>query len=68
LVESIIAKERNNKIKTITEDEWELIAKVKQDKKVRGESEYQTLIKSQFVFEYEYQGDSWFDVNPILDD
>ena len=21
-----------------------------------------------FVFEYEYQGDSWFDVNPILDD
>jgi nucleoside-triphosphatase THEP1 len=68
LVESIIAKERNNKSKTITEDEWELIAKVKQDKKVRGEVEYQTLIKSQFVFEYEYQGNSWFDVNPILDD
>jgi hypothetical protein len=67
LVESIISKERNKMVKTITEDEWELIAKVKQDKKVRGESEYQTLIKSQFVFEYEYQGISWFDVNPILD-
>jgi hypothetical protein len=67
LVESIISKERNKMVKTITEDEWELIAKVKQDKKVRGEAEYQTLIKSQFVFEYEYQGISWFDVNPILD-
>jgi hypothetical protein len=54
--------------KTITDDELELIQKVRQDKRVRGESEYQTLIKSQFVFEYEYLGESWFDVNPILDD
>ena len=68
LVESIIAKERNKMVKTITQDEWELIAKVKQDKRVRGELEYQTLIKSQFVFEYEYQNVSWFDINPILDD
>jgi len=68
LVESIIAKERNKMFKTITDDELELIQKVRQDKRVRGESEYQTLIKSQFVFEYEYQGNSWFDRNPILDD
>jgi hypothetical protein len=68
LVESIIAKERNKMIKTITDDELELIQKVRQDKRVRGEAEYQTLIKSQFVFEYEYQGNSWFDRNPILDD
>jgi len=68
LVESIIAKERNKMVKTITQDEWELIAKVKQDKRVRGELEYQTLIKSQFVFEYEYRNVSWFDINPILDD
>jgi hypothetical protein len=68
LVESIIAKERNKMVKTITDDEWDLIKKVQQDKRVRGEAEYQTLIKSQFVFEYEYQGNSWFDRNPILDD
>ncbi len=55
-------------VKTITDDEWDLIKKVQQDKRVRGEAEYQTLIKSQFVFEYEYQGNSWFDRNPILDD
>lgn len=67
LIESIIAKERNKMFKTITNDELALIEKVKQDHRVRGELEYQTLIKSQFVFEYEYQGDSWFDVNPILD-
>jgi hypothetical protein len=68
LLESMIAKEGNDKIRTITADEWELIRKVGQDKRVRGEAEYQTLIKSQFVFEYEYQGKSWFDCNPVLID
>jgi hypothetical protein len=66
LLESIIAKERNDVTKTITDDEWELINEVQQDKKVSGESEYQTLIKSRFVFEYEYQNEGWFDINPIL--
>jgi len=66
LLEGIIAKERNDVTKTITDDEWKLINEVQQDKKVSGESEYQTLIKSRFVFEYEYQNEGWFDINPIL--
>ena len=68
LVESIISKERNKMMRTIDIGELELIKKVQQDKRVRGESEYQTLIRSQFVFEYEYQNISWFDINPILID
>ncbi|MBD2317622.1 ATP-binding protein [Phormidium tenue] len=66
LLEGIIAKERNDVTKTMTDDEWKLINEVQQDKKVSGESEYQTLIKSRFVFEYEYQNEGWFDINPIL--
>ncbi|CAN1208699.1 Orc1-like AAA ATPase domain-containing protein [Tumidithrix helvetica PCC 7403] len=67
LLESIIANERNKMRKIITDDEWELIRKVHQDKRLSGEAQYQMLIKSQFVFEYEYQGNGWFDCNPILD-
>ncbi|MEE3716716.1 P-loop NTPase fold protein [Tumidithrix elongata RA019] len=67
LLESIIANERNKMSKIVTDDEWELIRKVHQDKRLSGEAQYQMLIKSQFVFEYEYQGNGWFDCNPILD-
>lgn len=66
-LERIIKNEQNKTIKKITNDEYELIEQVRLDKRVRGEAEYQTLIKSQFVFEYEYQGENWFDLNPMLD-
>ena len=35
-------------------------------KTVAGELEYQILLRSLFVFEYEYGGDRWFGINPIL--
>ncbi|BBC26470.1 KAP family NTPase [Pseudanabaena sp. ABRG5-3] len=66
LLENTIASERNSLVKKITEDEWTLIRKVHQAKQLSGESEYQTLIRSKFVFEYEYKNEGWFDVNPIL--
>jgi len=33
---------------------------------VRGESEYQTLLRSLFVFEYRDAKQTWFDLNPVL--
>lgn len=52
----------------ITDNEWELLRRVRQRKKVSGDADYQTLIRSRLVFEYRNHGESWFDVNPVLMD
>ncbi|MEB3283422.1 MAG: P-loop NTPase fold protein [Lyngbya sp.] len=69
LIERVISERRNELSKAITPNEWELIKQVAQHKTVRGEDEYQILLRSLFVFEYcdERQG-NWFDINPILAD
>ena len=66
LIEGLIIQRRNQLSKSITLDEWALLRKVVQEKAVRGEGEYQTLLKSLFVFEYHSGDESWFDINPVL--
>lgn len=67
LIERVISERRNELSKAITPNEWQLIKQVMNNKSVRGEDEYQILLRSLFVFEYrdDRQG-SWFDINPIL--
>ncbi|MEB3358141.1 MAG: P-loop NTPase fold protein [Synechococcales bacterium] len=66
-LERIITQRRNELRLAITEDEWQLLLQVAQQKRdVRGEEEYQLLLRSMFVFEYRYESKLWFDVNPIL--
>ncbi|MCG5059501.1 MAG: AAA family ATPase [Limnoraphis sp. WC205] len=69
LIERVISERRNELSKAITPNEWELLKQVAQHKAVRGEDEYQILLRSLFVFEYrdDRQG-NWFDINPILAD
>ena len=67
LVERVISQRRSEMMKPITPDEWELIRDVARNKAVRGEDEYQILLRSLFVFEYRDQDESWFDINPILE-
>ncbi len=66
LVERVISQRRSELSKAITPHEWELLGLVAQQKTVRGEEEYQTLLRSLFVFEYRNADESWFDINPIL--
>ncbi|MGB7440777.1 MAG: ATP-binding protein [Coleofasciculaceae cyanobacterium] len=66
-LEIVIREYANELTLAITQEEWELLEQVKQTKKVTGEEEYQTLLRSMFVFEYRnQQGDLWFDINPVL--
>ena len=67
LVERVVSQRRSEMMKPITPDEWELIRDVASNKAVRGEDEYQILLRSLFVFEYRDQDESWFDINPILE-
>ena len=66
LVEKVIKQRRSDLAKAITSDEWELLKKVAKQKEVTGEQEYQTLLKSLFVFEYRDDEENWFGINPIL--
>jgi len=67
LLEKVITQRRTELTRAITPDEWELIRKVKNQQAVNGEEEYQTLLKSLFVFEYWDDEGGWFVVNPLLD-
>jgi nucleoside-triphosphatase THEP1 len=63
---SVIRQRRNTLRNTITDMEWNLLHQVAQEKKLTGKDNYHTLIRSMFVFEYRYQDELWFDINPIL--
>jgi len=65
-IEGVIRQRRNELTLAITEDEWELLRQVAQEKSLRGEERYQILVRDMFVFEYRDSEGSWFDVNPIL--
>jgi hypothetical protein len=66
ILEEVIRARRNEMTLPISDDEWELLRQVRQRKKVSGNDGYQTLIRSRLVFEYRNEGESWFDINPIL--
>lgn len=66
-LEQVIAKRRNELNLAITENEWKLLRLVADQKRdVRGEKEYELLLRSMFVFEYRHEAKLWFDINPIL--
>ncbi|MBD2744371.1 ATP-binding protein [Coleofasciculus sp. FACHB-1120] len=65
-IEGVIRQRRNELSLAITEDEWEWLREVAQQKSLRGEERYQTLVRDMFVFEYRDEDGSWFDINPIL--
>jgi nucleoside-triphosphatase THEP1 len=65
-IEGVIRQRCNELSLAITEDEWEWLREVAQQKDLRGEEKYQTLVRDMFVFEYRDSEGSWFDINPIL--
>jgi hypothetical protein len=65
-IEGVIRQRQNELSLAITEDEWELLRQVAQQKTLRGEERYQTLVRDMFVFEYQDSEGSWFDINPML--
>jgi len=65
-LENVIRRQRESLVLAIDDEEWELLRQVAQRQTVAGEDEYQTLLRSLLVFEYEYGDDHWFGINPIL--
>lgn len=65
-LETVIKSRRNQMTLAITDDEWELLNRVRQRKQVSGDDGYQVLVRSMFVYEYRDGDGSWFDLNPLL--
>ena len=65
-IEDTIRQSRDGLALAITDDEWELLRQVVQQQSVSGEVNYQTLLRSLFVFEYQDQQGRWFGINPVL--
>jgi hypothetical protein len=66
VLEDTIRKRRNELVLSIDDDEWRLLRQVNSTKKVVGDTGYQTLIRSMYVYEYQDEDGSWFEVNPVL--
>src|SRR4028118_1395539 len=67
-LESVIRERRDYLNSSIDDDEWELLFQVVQQQSVRGDLEYQTLLRSMWVFEYRDRAGTWFCVNPVLEE
>lgn len=65
-LEDVIKEYRDDLMRAITLDEWELLFEVVQRQRVSGEDECQTLLRSMFVFEYRDKEGHWFGINPVL--
>ena len=66
VLEGVIRESRERLLLAIDDKEWDLLFQVVQQQKVKGEEEYQTLLRSMFVFEYRDRQGNWFGINPLL--
>ena len=68
VLENVIRRKQDALVRAVTDKEWTLLRQVKETQLVQGEEEYQTLLRSLFVFEYQDERGGWFDINPILEE
>ena len=66
IVDQVIRGQRDTLARAIDDDEWQLIGQVVRQQNVTGDAEYQTLLRSMFVFEYQDPQGTWFGINPVL--
>ncbi len=67
-LKNVERSERNRKTRAVSQEEYELLKEVSLSKKTSDDEGYQKLIRSLFVFEYQDNEGTWYDVNPILRD
>jgi hypothetical protein len=65
-LESVIKSNRDDLTLGVDDEEWELLSQVVQQQAVKGEREYQVLLRSGFVYEYRDELGRWFGINPAL--
>jgi AAA ATPase domain len=65
-LEAVIKDYRDDLLLAIDEYQWELLFEVVQQQRVKGESDYQSLLRSMYLFEYRDPLGRWFGISPAL--
>lgn len=65
-LEGVIKGYRDDLTLAVEEEEWDLLVQVVQQQTLKGEREYQILLRSMFVYEYRDESGRWFGINPAL--
>ena len=65
-LENVIKEYRDDLVAAITDDEWELLFQALEHRTVRGDEDYQILLRSMFLFEYRDRQGRWYWINPAL--
>ncbi|ABA21462.1 conserved hypothetical protein [Trichormus variabilis ATCC 29413] len=65
-LEAVIKDYRDDLLLAIDECQWELLFDVMQQQSVKGESDYQSLLRSMYLFEYRDPVGRWFGISPAL--
>ncbi|MBH8553016.1 ATP-binding protein [Nostocaceae cyanobacterium CENA357] len=65
-LEAVIKDYRDDLLLAIDEYQWELLFEVVQQQSVKGESDYQSLLRSMYLFEYRDPLGRWFGISPAL--
>ncbi|MEG3899564.1 MULTISPECIES: ATP-binding protein [unclassified Microcoleus] len=66
VLKSVIRSSRDTLSRGIDNDEWELLFKVVKEQTIKGDKEYQNLLRNLWVFEYVDNERIWFALNPLL--
>ncbi|MEM9539897.1 MAG: P-loop NTPase fold protein [Cyanobacteria bacterium P01_E01_bin.42] len=66
VLEGVIRRSRDRLAGAVDDEEWKILLKVVREQRVKGEAEYQLLLRSLFVFEYQDKEGNWFGINPLL--
>jgi len=65
-LESVIKDYRDDLLLAIDESQWELLFEVICQQNIKGESDYQSLLRSMYLFEYRDPQGRWFGISPAL--
>ena len=67
-LDEVIRKQRNRMRRGNLSKVMDQLREVQRTQRVEGEESYNALIPPLFVYEYVEDGDSWYAVNPILEE
>jgi hypothetical protein len=65
-LEAVIKDYRDDLLLAIDDGQWDLLFEVVQQQSVKGESDYQSLLRSMYLFEYRDRQGRWFGISPAL--
>lgn len=65
-LERVIRDERNDMLGLIDAQEWQMLFRAVKARSLQGDSAYNSLLRSLYLYEYRDDRSRWIDLNPVL--